>query len=188
MKIPEFKRSRIRLIAEFCRIPNGTPNQDCCIGKGKRVLNMVSNSKLDVHIHVGLLPNNHDGTLAIAFCLPLICIGVNGHACMIFKQSARAWTRCSTTNDRRDASQVAQLRVGELSLNSVMSFSWRSGHTPSMTSYSITNPTILRSEFVIVPVQFDSETMFCFMLSGHSHRKTTGVHADSSPTMTLPTP
>jgi hypothetical protein len=28
MKIPEFKRSRIGLIAEFCRIPNGLPNQD----------------------------------------------------------------------------------------------------------------------------------------------------------------
>ncbi len=27
MKIPEFKRSRIRLIVEFCRIPNGFPNQ-----------------------------------------------------------------------------------------------------------------------------------------------------------------
>jgi hypothetical protein len=28
MKIPEFKRSRIGLIAEFCGIPNGFPNQD----------------------------------------------------------------------------------------------------------------------------------------------------------------
>jgi hypothetical protein len=27
MKITEFKRSRIGLIAEFCRIPNGFPNQ-----------------------------------------------------------------------------------------------------------------------------------------------------------------
>jgi hypothetical protein len=26
MKIPEFKRSRIGLIAEFCGIPNGFPN------------------------------------------------------------------------------------------------------------------------------------------------------------------
>jgi hypothetical protein len=113
---------------------------------------MVSNSKLDVHIHTGLLPNNRNGTLAIAFCLPSICIGVNGHGCMIFKQRARAWTRCSATNNRWDASQVAQLTVGELSLNSVMRFLWRSGHTPSMTSHSITNPAILRSEFVIAPV------------------------------------
>ena len=162
--------------------------QDCCIGKGKRVLNMVSNLKSDVHIHAGLLPNDHDGTLAITFCLPLICIGVSGHSCMIFKQSARAWTRCSATKDRRDASQVAQLTVGELSLKSVIRFLWRSGHTPLMTSHKITNPAISRLEFMIVPVQFNNETMFCFMLSGHSHRKTTGVHADSSPTMTPPTP
>jgi hypothetical protein len=31
MKIPEFKRSGIRLIAEFCRIPNRFPNQ---VGNG----------------------------------------------------------------------------------------------------------------------------------------------------------
>ncbi len=28
MRIPEFKRSGIGLIAEFCGIPNGFPNQD----------------------------------------------------------------------------------------------------------------------------------------------------------------
>jgi hypothetical protein len=149
---------------------------------------MVSNSKLDVHVHAGSLPNDRDGTSAIEFCLPLICIGVNGHACMIFKQSARAWTRCSATNDHWDASRVAQLTVGDLSLNSVIHFLQRSGHTPLMTSHRITNPAISRLEFMIVPVQFNNETMFCFMLSGHSHQKTTGVHADSSPTMTLPTP
>jgi hypothetical protein len=27
MKIPEFKRSGIKIIAEFCRIPSGFPNQ-----------------------------------------------------------------------------------------------------------------------------------------------------------------
>jgi hypothetical protein len=27
MKIPEFKRSRIGIIVEFCRIPSGFPNQ-----------------------------------------------------------------------------------------------------------------------------------------------------------------
>jgi hypothetical protein len=149
---------------------------------------MVGNSDSDVHVHVGLLPNDHDGTLAITFCLPLICIGVSGHSCMIFKQSARAWTRCSATKDRRDASQVAQLTVGELSLKSVIRFLWRSGHTPLMTSHSITNPTILRLEFEIVPVQFNDEIMFRFMSSDHSHQKTTGVHADSLPMTTPPTP
>jgi hypothetical protein len=130
---------------------------------------MVSNSKLDVHVHVGLLPNNRDGTSAIAFCLPSICIGVNGHASMIYKQRARASTRCSATNDRRDASRVAQLTVSVLSLNSARRFSWRSGHTPLMMSHSITSPAISRLEFVIVPVRFDNEIMFRFMSSGHSH-------------------
>jgi hypothetical protein len=31
MKIPEFKRSGIGLIAEFCGIPNGFPNQVCAV-------------------------------------------------------------------------------------------------------------------------------------------------------------
>jgi hypothetical protein len=149
---------------------------------------MVSNSESDMHVHTGLLPNDCDGTSAIAFHLPSICIGVSGLACMIFKQSARAWTRCSTTNDHWDASQVAQLTVGELSLKSVMRFLRRSGHTPSMTSHSITNPAILISEFEIVPVRFNNEIMFCFMLSDHSHWKSTGVHADSLPATPAPTP
>jgi hypothetical protein len=149
---------------------------------------MASNSESDVHVHAGLLPNDRDGTSATAFCLPSICIGVSGHASMIFKQSARALMRCSATKDRRDASQVAQLTVGELSLKSFICFSRRSEHTPSMTSHSITNPTILRSEFEIVPVPFDDEIMFCFMLFGHSHQKTTGVHADGLPMTTPPTP
>jgi hypothetical protein len=83
---------------------------------------MVSNSEADVHVHMGLLPNDRDGTSAIAFCLPSICIGVIGHACMIFKQSARAMMRCSATKDCWDANQVAQLTVGELSLKSVIRF------------------------------------------------------------------
>ncbi len=143
---------------------------------------------MHLHVQAGLLPNNHDGTSAITFCLPLICIGVSGHACMIFKQSTRAWTRCSATNNCRDASQVAQLTVGELSLKSVMHFLRRSGHTPWMTSHSITNPAISRSEFEIVPVRFDNEIMFCFMSIGHSHQKITGVHADSWRMTTPSTP
>jgi hypothetical protein len=35
MKIPEFKRSGIGLIAEFCGIPNGFPNQDSNIKSDK---------------------------------------------------------------------------------------------------------------------------------------------------------
>ena len=127
---------------------------------------MVSNSESNMHVHARLLPNDCDGTSAIAFYLPLICIGVSGHACMIFKQSARAWMRCSVTKDRRDASQVAQLTVGELSLKSVICFLRRSGHTPSMTSHCITNPAISRLELEIVPVRFDDEIMFRFMSSG----------------------
>jgi hypothetical protein len=83
---------------------------------------MVSNSESDVHVHAGLLPNNHDGISAIAVCLSSICIGVSGHACMIFKQSARAWSRSSATKDNWDANQVAQLTDGELSLKSVIRF------------------------------------------------------------------
>ncbi len=162
--------------------------QDRCWGKGKRVLNKVSNSLSSVHVQAGLLPNNLDGTSAILLRFPSMCIGVSGHACMAFKRSTRAWMRCSATRDRLDASQVTQLTDGKLSLNNVICFSRRLWQTPSMTSHSITNPAISRSEFVSLPVGLVNKMISCLMLSGHSHRNTTGVHADNSPKTTPPTP
>ncbi len=161
--------------------------QDRCWGKGKQVLNKVSNSLSSVHVQAGLLPNNLDGTSAILLRFPLMCIGVSGHACMAFRQSARAWMRCSATRDRLDASRT-QLTVGELSLNNVIRFSRKLWQTPSMTSHSITNPAISRSELVSLPVGLVNEMISCLMSSGHSHQNTTGVHADNSPKTTLPMP
>ncbi len=148
----------------------------------------MSKSASDVHFHAELLPNDCNGTLAILLHFPLICIGVRGHVCMAFRQSTRAWTSCSVTSDRLDASQVNQLTVGEFSPNNVICFSQKLGHTPSMTSHSINNPAIFRLEFVSLPVGLVNTMMSCLMSTGHSHLNTTGVHADSSPNMTAPTP
>ncbi len=42
MKIPEFKRSGTGLIAEFCGIPNGFPNQDrTLVGGGTKTWSMT---------------------------------------------------------------------------------------------------------------------------------------------------
>ena len=152
------------------------------------MLNKVSSSESDLHVQAGLQPNDQDGTSAIAFCTPSMCNGVNGHACMVFRQRARTWTRCSATTDLWDARQVTQLTVGELSLNNVTCFSLRTGHTPSMTIQSKTKPAISRSEFVTLPAKLETELMSCLMSLGHSQWKTTGVHADCSPNTTLPVP
>jgi hypothetical protein len=152
------------------------------------VLNKLSKLVSDAHVHAGLLPNDRDGTSAMAFCLPSICSGVSGHACIVLSWSARAWTRCSATTNQRDASRVTQLTAGELSLNSVTLFSWRVGHTPSRTNHSISSPTISRLEFVIPPVGFADVIRFCLKSAGHSQWKTTGVDWVSSPKTTPPTP
>ncbi len=148
----------------------------------------MSSSESDLHVQAGLLPNDWDCTLAIAFCTPSMCNGVNGHACMFFSRRVRTWMRCSATTDLWDARRVTQLTVGELSLNNVMHFSLRSGHTPSITIQSKTKPAIIRLEFVILPTGFETELMSRLMSLSHSQWKTTGVHADCSPNTTLPVP
>ena len=152
------------------------------------MLNRLSKSVSDAQVHAGLLPNDRDSTSAMAFRLPSICSGVSGHTCIVLSRNARAWTRFSATTNQRDANQVIQLTVGDLSLNSVTHFLQMVGHTPSRTNHSISNPTISRSEFVIPPVGFADKIRCCLMSVGHSQRKTTGVHWVSSPKRTPPTP
>ena len=152
------------------------------------MLNKLSKLVLDAHVHAGLLPNDRDGTLAMAFYLPSICNGVSGQACIFLSCNTRAWTRCSATTDQCDASQVTQLTVGELSLNSVTCFFWRVGHTPLITNHSISSPAFSKPEFVIPPVGFADKIRFCLMSAGHSQQKTTGLHWVSSPNTTPPTP
>ncbi len=144
----------------------------------------MSKSASDVHVHAGLLPNKRDGMSAILLHIPLICIGVNGHVCIVFRRRARAWMSCSATRDRFDASRATQLTVGELSLKRVTRFLWRLRQTPSITSHSITSPAISKSELVSLPLGLVREMMLCLMSSGHSHQNTTGVHAEISPSTT----
>ncbi len=148
----------------------------------------MSNSASDVHVHAGLLPNKCDGMSAILLRIPSICIGVNGHVCIIFRCRARAWMSCSATRDRFDASRATQLTVGNLLLKWVTHFLWRLRQTPSITSHSITSPAISKLELVSLPVGLVREMMLCLMLSGHSHQNTTGVHAEISPSATPPAP
>jgi hypothetical protein len=153
------------------------------------VLNNVSNSASDVQVHVGLLPKEHGGMSAILLCTPSMCNGVNGQVCIVFSRRAKAWTSCSATRDRFDASLVTQLMVGKLSsLNKVTRFSRRLLQMPSITNHSITSPAISKSELVSLPVGLFRDMMSCFMLSGHSQQNTTGVHAEISPSTTPPAP
>ncbi len=151
-------------------------------------MNKVSKSASDVHVHAGLLPNERDGMSAILLRIPLICIGVNGHVCIVFRCRARAWTSCSATRDRFDASRATQLTVGKLLLKRVTCFSQRLRQTPSITSHSITSPAISKLELVSLPVGLIREMMLCLMSSSHSHQNTMGVHAEISPSTTPPVP
>ncbi len=109
-------------------------------------------------------------------------------ACWIFNRSARAWIRCSATKDRLEARRVTHPMVGKLSLNSVRRFSRRGPHTSSIASHSMRSPANSRSEFVMVPLGFLRDTTLVLIVFGHCHWKTIGVHADSSPKITPPTP
>jgi hypothetical protein len=144
-------------------------------------LNNVSNSTSDVQVHVGLLPKERDGMSAILFSTPSMCNGVNGQVCIVFSRRAKAWTSCSVTRDRLDASLVTQLMVGKLLLSKVTRFSRRLSQMPSITNHSI-------SELVSLPVGLFRDMMSCFMSSGHSQQNTMGVHAEISPSMTPPAP
>ncbi len=126
----------------------------------------MSNSASDVQVHVGLLPKEHDGMSAILLRTPSMCNGVNGQVCIVFSHRAKAWTSCSATRDRLDASLVTQLMVGELSLSKVTRYSQRLSQMPSITNHSVTSPAISKSELVSLPVGLFRDMMSCFMSSG----------------------
>jgi hypothetical protein len=96
--------------------------------------------------------------------------------------------RCLAIKDCFKARHVTHPMVGELSLNNVIRFSLRGPHSSSIASHSRSSPANSRSEFVMVPFKFLSNTTLVLIVSGHCHRKTVGVHAKSSPKITPPMP
>jgi len=138
--------------------------------------------------HSLLLPNDRDGTSAISFFFPWMCVVINGHAFLAFNRSARACTNCSATSDFFDASFFVQLIDAMLSPKSATLFSVKSPTTPSITNHAITIPAISKSELVIRPFRFSTVITSFVTSSGHCHLKTVGMHSDSSPNTTPPTP
>ena len=133
-------------------------------------------------------PNERDGMSVIALCIPAICNGVNGEAFWSCRRRASARISCIATIECRDASRSTQCTVGELSLNNATCAPSKDGHTDSITSQSKSRPAISRSEFVIDPDGFASETMSRRMSSGHSSLKTVGGAPFHSPMTIPPTP
>ncbi len=161
---------------------------DCCEGNGKVELKSVSSSLSELQCHVGLLPNDCEGMSAIAIRFPVMCIGVKGQAFCCFAHRAIAWTRCSATVERFEASFVAHPIVGELSLNRVRCFSSRGPHTSSMVSHRRTSPAISKSEFVMRPSGLVAVLMSLVTSGGHCHRKIVGTHGNSLRITTPPAP
>jgi hypothetical protein len=161
---------------------------NCCEGNGKVELKSVSNSSLDLQCHAGLLPNDRKGMSAMAIRFPAICIGVKGQAFCCFARRANAWTRCSATVERFEASLVAHPIVGELSLNKVRRFSSRGPHASSMASHRRTRPAISKSKFVMRPSELVAVLMSSVTSGSHCHQKVVGTHGNSSSIRTPPAP
>jgi len=106
----------------------------------------------------------------------------------MLKRSAKTRINCSATKLDRDAIRWTQLTVGLLSLKRATLFSVRVPQACSIISHNITRPASSRSEFVMVPFGFDSEMTLAVMSGGHCKRNTVGLHSESSPMMTPPTP
>jgi hypothetical protein len=99
-----------------------------------------------------------------------------------------ACTKCSATRDFQEARRETQAAVGVLLLKSATRFSTKTLHTPSITSHSSNMPPISRSELVMPPVTFLNDLISFQMSTGHSQLNTVGMHSESSPRTTPPTP
>ena len=162
--------------------------QEFLFGRGKSELKRVSKSLSVSQRQEGLLPNERDGTLEIAFLLPAIWMGVRGHALCNFRRKAKACIKFSATLERRDPRRATQPINGELSPNSAIHFSASKPLIPSMTSHRSRRPAISKSELLMVPAGLSNESTWVRTSSGHCQRNTVGTHPDSSPTTTPPTP
>jgi hypothetical protein len=96
--------------------------------------------------------------------------------------------RCLATVDRFDTRRSTQPTVGELLLSSVIHFSLKVPHTPSIASHSKRSPAISKSEFDIMPRGLSKVLMFSITSPGHCHRNTVGMHDVSSPVPLMPWP
>ena len=94
----------------------------------------------------------------------------------------------AATVEWRDARRVTQLTVSVLLLKSATFASFRLHTMSSMTSRSSNSPTISRSEFVAIPLGFDTDLTLFVMSSGHCSQKTIGVHSLFLPKITPPIP
>jgi hypothetical protein len=143
---------------------------DACSGRGNVRLKRVSRLLSFLHTHFVLLPNKHEGMLVMAFSMPGICTGVNGHVLLMLRQRARVQTSLATMRDFFEAIFSTQLTVGKLLLNNATCLCAMSRTTVSTQSHSNNRPAISRSELVIGPPGLSQETRLSLMSFGHSKK------------------
>jgi hypothetical protein len=102
--------------------------------------------------------------------------------------NARTQMSCSGMRLESNAICCTQLTVGLLLLKSTNRFSVRGPQTCSIMSHRMTSSASSRSELVIIPPGFASNTTLAVMADGHWRRNTVGGHLDSSPKMIQPMP
>ena len=109
--------------------------------------------------------------------------GVNGDAPAFFNLSVNDHTTCIATIDPLTARSFTHPIVGELSLNSARWAARNFGQTSYITSHSISNPAISKSEFLMSPLWNDY-----FISSGQARQNNIGMHDFTSPIMIPPIP
>ena len=146
----------------------------------------VSKSCSGWKCHLGSLLNKREGRSVIEFWLPSMCSIFIGQTFWRLNLRARTRISCSATRLDRHAMRCTQLTLGLLLLNSAIRFSARGLQTCSIISHKMTSPATFRSEFVIVPQGFESDTTFYAMSGGHCTRNTVGGHSNNSSVMIPP--
>ena len=146
-------------------------------------MNKFSTSVSFLQNQARLLPKDRDEISVIEFTSSEMCKGVNGDAPDFFNRSVNARTNCIATNDPLSASHFTHPIVGVLSLNSTTWAARNFVQNSSVTSHSISNPSISKSEFVMYPLWNNS-----FISSGQARRNTVGMHDFYLPIMIPPIP
>ncbi len=151
-------------------------------------LNNVRNSESVLQCHFGFDPNEREGTSVMALSTPKMCNGISGDVFESCRRKAKARINCMATLECFAAKRWTQCTVGLLSLKSATCALATVGQTSSITIHRSKSPAISRSEFVMRPFGFVSETSSVEVSIGHWIRKTVGGTARFSPMIMPPAP
>ena len=131
--------------------------------------------------------NERDAKSAIVFSTPGMCCVVSGDAWHSSMRNASVRSSFAAIGAFVERSRDAHATVGVLSHQQATCVCARSANC-SNTSHWRSSPAISRSEFVIFPCGFASDTMSCWISVGKGTLQTIGGSALFRPNHTPPAP